>query len=145
MVAEELRELFRRNKVKVLNLMGTPGCGKTSVVEQTIRALGQTRRIAVIEGDIATSLDAERLAVFGKPVVQINTGGACHLDASMIKSAVEQLDLDSIDLLLIENVGNLVCPAEFDIGEDKKVLISSVTEGDDRSRSIRLCSALPTR
>lgn len=132
MVAGQLRETFARNKVKVLNIMGTPGAGKTSVVEQTIRQLGGSCRIGVIEGDIATSLDAERLSVLGIPVVQINTGGACHLDASMIRSAVEQLDLDAIDLLLIENVGNLVCPAEFDLGENKKVLISSVAEGDDK-------------
>lgn len=132
MVAGELREMFTEHKVKVINVMGTPGAGKTSLLEHTINQLGQDWRIAVIEGDIATSLDAERLAVLGIPIVQINTGGACHLDASMIKSAVEQLDLEAIDLLLIENVGNLVCPAEFDLGEDKKVLISSVAEGDDK-------------
>ena len=132
MVAGELRELFKQRKIKVLNIMGTPGAGKTSVVERTIRAIGADWRVAVIEGDIATSLDAEKLAKLNIPVVQINTGGACHLDASMIKSATQQLDLGKIDLLIIENVGNLVCPAEFDLGEDKKILVSSVAEGDDK-------------
>ena len=109
MMAGELRETFARNNIKVLNIMGTPGAGKTSVVEQTIRQLSGSCRIGVIEGDIATSLDAERLSVLGIPVVQINTGSECHLDASMIRSAVEQLDLHAIDLLLIEKQPRLPC------------------------------------
>jgi len=132
MVAAELREMFMRQKVKVINLIGAPGSGKTSLADQTIRRLKGDWKIAVIEGDIATSIDAERLAGLEVPIVQINTGGACHLDASMIKSAIQQIDLDATDLLIIENVGNLVCPAEFDLGEDRKILISSVAEGDDK-------------
>jgi hydrogenase nickel incorporation protein HypB len=112
--------------------MASPGAGKTSVVLQTIRALKKKTRIGVIEGDIASSIDAETVAKEGVPVIQINTGGECHLESFQIQNALNNLPLPDIDLLLIENVGNLVCPAEFSIGEDLKVLIASVPEGDDK-------------
>lgn len=116
----------------VLNLLGSPGCGKTTLLENTIAALKNEFSMAVIEGDLFTSKDAERIGKYGVPVVQINTAGGCHLDAGMVSSALDSIKLDGLDLLIIENVGNLVCPAEFDIGEDAKVVILSVAEGDDK-------------
>ncbi len=126
------RRIYDKAGALVVNLMSSPGAGKTSLLEKTIEALGEIYQIAVIEGDIQSSYDAERIQRKGTQVVQINTDGACHLDGSMILSALEQLDLDEVDLLIIENVGNLVCPAEFNLGEDYKVMILSVAEGDDK-------------
>ncbi|MBW1974879.1 MAG: hydrogenase nickel incorporation protein HypB [Deltaproteobacteria bacterium] len=132
-LAQENRRIFDKAKVFVINLMSSPGAGKTSLLEQTIRALSDQISVGVIEGDIQSSEDAERIQKTNVPVVQINTGGACHLDPSMIRSALDALDLSSIDLLIIENVGNLVCPAEFNLGEHRKIMILSVTEGDDKA------------
>jgi hydrogenase nickel incorporation protein HypB len=115
-----------------LNLMASPGAGKTSLIEQTVARLAGQLRLAVIDGDIATSLDADRAAAAGARAVQINTGGECHLDAVMLQGALDQLDLTAIDLLIVENVGNLVCPANFALGTHKSVLIASTPEGDDK-------------
>lgn len=131
-IAEENRAIFRENEVFVLNLMSSPGAGKTSLLERTIDALHQEMHIGVIEGDIQTSIDAEKISKKGVPAVQINTDDACHLDGNMIRAAFDSLDLKALDLLIIENVGNLVCPAEFDTGEHHKVVILSVPEGDDK-------------
>ena len=132
LIAQENARLFAEHGIYVLNLMGSPGTGKTSLLERTLEALRGRWRIGVIEGDIATSRDAERIAQHGVPTVQINTGGACHLDGNMIRGALGEMDFDGIDLLIVENVGNLVCPAEFRIGEDDKAMILSVTEGEDK-------------
>jgi hydrogenase nickel incorporation protein HypB len=131
-LAAKNRELLDKNKVFAVNVMASPGAGKTSVVLQTIKALKGKVKIGVIEGDIASSIDAETVAKEDVPVVQINTGGECHLEANQLESALNNLPLADIDLLLIENVGNLVCPAEFNLGEHRKVLIASVPEGDDK-------------
>ena len=131
-VAHENRQLFKRKGIYVLNLMSSPGAGKTTLLERTIELLKDTCNLGVIEGDIATSYDAERISSHGIPVTQINTGGACHLESNMIKTALSEFNLDSLDLLIIENVGNLVCPAEFNLGEDAKVMVLSVTEGEDK-------------
>ncbi len=131
-VAAELNTLLTRQGIFVVNLLGSPGCGKTSLVEQTVRLLRNEYKIAVIEGDLYTSKDADRIAAYGAPVIQINTRGGCHLDAGMVKKAVEQLDLSAVDILIVENVGNLVCPAEFAVGEHAKVVVLSVTEGEDK-------------
>ncbi|MFH1538122.1 MAG: hydrogenase nickel incorporation protein HypB [bacterium] len=134
-VADENREMFARAGVYVINLMSSPGSGKTTLLERTLERLSGEMGIAVIEGDIRTTLDAERLNRFGAPIVQINTepfGGDCHLEAAAIKTAVMELDLGKIDLLVIENVGNLVCPAEFVVGEDRKMVVISVAEGEDK-------------
>ncbi len=118
--------------VYALNFMASPGAGKTSLIERTVQALAGEMRLAVVDGDIATSLDADRAAAAGARAVQINTGGDCHLDAVMVHQAIGQLDLDGIDLLIVENVGNLVCPASFALGTHKSVLIASIPEGDDK-------------
>ncbi|MFH1625397.1 MAG: hydrogenase nickel incorporation protein HypB [Pseudomonadota bacterium] len=131
-IAEGNRLLFKENGIFVLNLMSSPGAGKTTLLEKTISALKDEVKIGVIEGDIQTELDAERIRKKGVDVVQINTGGACHLDGNMVHQALGKLDLAKIDLLFIENVGNLVCPAEFRIGEDMKITMLSITEGDDK-------------
>lgn len=131
-LAEDNRRIFRQAGLLVINLMSGPGAGKTSLLERTIEALQDEIRIGVIEGDIQSSYDAERISQKGVQVVQLNTGGACHLDGNMIKSSLEALDLDTLDLLVVENVGNLVCPAEFNVGEDMKAMILSVPEGDDK-------------
>ena len=131
-IAERNRQLFDSNKVFTVNLMSSPGAGKTSLILETIRRLKEKTRVGVIEGDIKSSLDAEAIGKEGVPVIQINTGGECHLDANMLSSALSNMPLQDIELLLIENVGNLVCPAEFSLGEHKKVLISSIPEGDDK-------------
>lgn len=131
-IAEQNRALFDEHGLVVLNLMSSPGAGKTSLLEKTIDALKEETRIGVIEGDIQSSRDAERIALKGVQVVQINTGGACHLDGNMIQQTFGSLDFGSMDLLIVENVGNLVCPAEFNVGEHFKVMILSVTEGDDK-------------
>ncbi len=131
-LAAENRALFDASGVFVLDLMASPGAGKTSTILATIEALRDRYRIAVIEGDIASKVDAEKVKAHGIPAVQINTGGACHLESDMIRRAVETLDLDALDLVIIENVGNLVCPTEFNLGEHAKVMILSVPEGHDK-------------
>jgi hydrogenase nickel incorporation protein HypB len=115
-----------------INLVSSPGAGKTSLLERTIEHLGGTVRMAVVEGDVQTDLDAQRVAKYGVPVVQIVTNGGCHLEARLVQDALAQLDLNAIDLLVVENVGNLVCPANFDLGEAMKVVVLSTTEGDDK-------------
>ncbi|MBM4141440.1 MAG: hydrogenase nickel incorporation protein HypB [Nitrospira sp.] len=131
-IAAENRRLFKDSGVYVINLMSAPGAGKTSLIESTIKELHNKLRIGVIEGDIAGTDDAQRIESLGIPVVQINTGGACHLDANMISEAITDLPLKDLALLIIENVGNLVCPSEFKVGEDMKIMILSITEGDDK-------------
>lgn len=134
-VAEENRKRFTSAHVRAINLISSPGAGKTSLLEATLSRLRGQKKAAVIVGDIATTRDAERIAPSGVPVVQIMTeafGGSCHLEASTIRQALDQIELTGLDLLFIENVGNLVCPAEFDLGEQAKVAILSVTEGEDK-------------
>jgi|GEM_PF-237539 len=126
------RERFRKAGVLALNLMSAPGAGKTTLLERTAEALAGELKLGVVEGDIATSRDAERLAPFNIPIVQINTGSECHLDANMVYGAIRDFPVETLDILIIENVGNLVCPAEFIVGEHHKVMILSVTEGDDK-------------
>jgi len=126
------REHFDRNGVLALNLMSSPGSGKTSLLEATIESLGKELRIAVIEGDLETENDAERIRAKGVQAIQIATGSACHLDAHMVHDALHGLELDGLDLLFIENVGNLVCPASFDLGQHRNVTLLSVPEGDDK-------------
>lgn len=131
-IARENREIFKNRGILVINLMSSPGSGKTTVLERTIDCLHGDINIGVIEGDVYTARDAERIEKKGIPVVQINTGGGCHLDARMIAGAIGRLPLNGLDLLVIENVGNLVCPAEYDLGEAMKVTVLSVTEGNDK-------------
>ena len=134
-MAQQNRTLFAANRIFVLNVMSSPGSGKTTTLEKTLSRIPSEIKSAVIVGDICTTNDADRLAVSGLPVVQVNTdefGGDCHLAAHVIEKAVGGLDLGDIDLLIVENVGNLVCPAEFDIGEDARVVVLSVTEGEDK-------------
>ena len=131
-MAQSNQQLLDSHNVFAVNLMASPGAGKTSLVLETIKGLQGKVRIGVIEGDISSTFDSELIAGQGVPVVQINTGGECHLDASMIRNALDNLPLADIDLLLVENVGNLVCPAEFNLGEHRKVVVSSVPEGDDK-------------
>jgi len=134
-IARANRDDFDRAGVTVVNLMSAPGAGKTTLLERVVADLGDVRA-GVLEGDVQGSLDADRLASLHVPVVQLNTGsgfgGECHLDANMVRSALPSLPLDDLDLLIVENVGNLVCPAEFRIGEDHRVMVSSVTEGEDK-------------
>ena len=134
-IAHANRADFDREGVAVVNLMSAPGAGKTTLLEQTLAERGETR-VGVLEGDVQGSLDADRLSALHVPVVQLNTdggfGGECHLDANMVRTAIPDLDLPAIDLLVIENVGNLVCPAEFRVGEDAKAMVCSVTEGEDK-------------
>jgi hydrogenase nickel incorporation protein HypB len=143
-IASQSRTLFAEKGIYVLNLMGSPGAGKTTLLEQTIEHLKDKNHIAVIEGDIATSRDAERIAHHAIPAVQINTGGACHLDGNMVRGALKEFNLNQIDLLIVENVGNLVCPAEFNIGENDKAMIISVTEGDDKPKKYPLMFQVST-
>ncbi len=131
-IAESLQQLFKEKNIFVFNLLGSPGAGKTSLLEATLQDLAKDYRLAVIEGDLFTAKDAERIHALGVPVIQINTVGGCHLDAKMIQDALGDLNLDDLDMIIIENVGNLVCPAEFDIGESMKVTVLSVTEGEDK-------------
>ncbi len=131
-LARENRNLFFRKGIFVLNLVSSPGSGKTAILERTLLDLRERLRFAVIEGDQQTDNDAVRIAATGVPVKQVNTGAGCHLDAHMVSHAVENFDLDALDVLLIENVGNLVCPASFDLGENHKVVVLSVTEGEDK-------------
>ena len=131
-LAAELRQRFADNHVYVVDLLASPGSGKTSTILATIDALRDEFNIAVIEGDIASSVDAEKIKEQGIPAVQINTGGACHLESAMLKRAIDVLDLERLDLIIIENVGNLVCPTDFDLGENAKIMILSVPDGDDK-------------
>jgi hydrogenase nickel incorporation protein HypB len=131
-VAGENRELFDGKGVRVVNVMASPGAGKTSTILATIDRLPNAFRPGVIEGDVASSIDADRIAAHGVPVVQINTGGNCHLDAPMIRSALPHLDLDSVNLVFIENVGNLICPANYRLGADLNLVIGSVPENHDK-------------
>jgi hydrogenase nickel incorporation protein HypB len=134
-IAAANRDDFDRAGVSVVNLMSAPGAGKTTLLERTLAERGEVR-VGVLEGDVQGSMDADRLSILHIPVVQINTdagfGGECHLDANMVRSALPDIDLEQLDLLVVENVGNLVCPAEFRIGEDAKAMICSVTEGEDK-------------
>lgn len=130
--AEELRRLFAAHALLVLNLISSPGAGKTSLLEKTLTALGNEYRFGVIEGDLQTDNDARRVEASGAKAVQINTHGGCHLDSSMIREVIGNFNLAELDVLFIENVGNLVCPVEFDLGEDCKIALLSVTEGDDK-------------
>ena len=131
-LAEANRARLDAAGVFAINLMASPGAGKTSLITRTIEALRGQLRIGVVDGDLASTLDADRVAALGVPSVQVNTGGTCHLDAVMLQTALPQLPLDSLDLLIVENVGNLVCPASFKLGVHKDVLIASVPEGDDK-------------
>jgi hydrogenase nickel incorporation protein HypB len=147
-LAARNRELFSSKNVFVLNMMSSPGSGKTTTLEKTLALLAPALRCAVIVGDVCTTNDADRLAESGAPVIQINTdafGGDCHLAAHVIEKAAMDLDLDQTELLIVENVGNLVCPAEFDIGEDARVVVLSVTEGEDKPLKyplmFRVCDA----
>jgi hydrogenase nickel incorporation protein HypB len=131
-IAAENKKVFGEAGVYVINIMSGPGAGKTSLIEKTIESINDKIRMGVIEGDIAGIDDAQRIEKLGIPVVQINTGGACHLDANMIREVMYELPLNELDLLIIENVGNLVCPAEFKVGEDIKVMLLSIAEGHDK-------------
>jgi hydrogenase nickel incorporation protein HypB len=131
-IAAENQEIFNAAGVKAFNFMASPGAGKTSLIEQTIIRLLPSMKLAVIDGDIATNIDADRAQAAGAVAVQINTGGECHLDAVMINSALKQMNLHNIDAIIIENVGNLVCPASFQLGSHKSILIASIPEGDDK-------------
>ena len=148
-MAQQNRKMFADKGVFVLNVMSSPGSGKTTILQKTLSELMPDVKSAVIVGDICTPHDAERLAVSGAPVVQVNTdqfGGDYHLAAHVIEKAARDLELDSIDLLIVENIGNLVCPAEFDIGEDTRVVVLSVTEGEDKPVKyplmFRVCDAV---
>ncbi|MFC1899455.1 hydrogenase nickel incorporation protein HypB [Chloroflexota bacterium] len=131
-IAEKNREALKTNNVFTVNIMASPGAGKTSLILQTIKALKGKTKIGVIEGDISSSVDAERVGKEGVPALQINTGGGCHLDANMIENALNNFPLKDVDILFIENVGNLICPAGYALGEDINILISSIPEGDDK-------------
>jgi hydrogenase nickel incorporation protein HypB len=131
-VAAQNRRWFAAHKVSVFNVVSSPGAGKTTLLERTIERLSGSIRMAVVEGDVQTDFDAQRVARYGVPVVQIVTNGGCHLEAKLVQEAVEALDLAATELLVIENVGNLVCPANYDLGEALKVVVLSTTEGDDK-------------
>ena len=131
-IADKNRQLFKERGIFVLNLVSSPGAGKTSILEKTFQELQGAIKIAVIEGDVQTDLDARRVARYGVSVVQIVTLGGCHLEANLVQDALKSLDLNGIELLFIENVGNLVCPAGYDLGEAMKVVVLSTTEGDDK-------------
>jgi hydrogenase nickel incorporation protein HypB len=131
-LAAKNRELFQQHSAFVVNIVSSPGSGKTSILEQTLEHLKGKLRVAVIEGDVQTDFDAQRVAKFDVPVVQIVTNGGCHLDAKLVQDALGNIDLNGIQLLVIENVGNLVCPANYDLGEHIKVVVASTTEGDDK-------------
>nr|WP_295971445.1 hydrogenase nickel incorporation protein HypB [uncultured Bacillus sp.] len=130
--AEFNRELFTNSKTLVINLMSSPGAGKTTLLEETVRSLSGRYSIGVIEGDLATERDADRIRAMGAQAVQINTHGGCHLDARMVAASLAEFDLDEIDILFIENVGNLVCPSGYDLGQNHKVAVLSVPEGNDK-------------
>src|SRR3972149_1388451 len=130
--ARENKKILDKHGVLTINIMSSPGAGKTSLILGTIKRLKQKTRIAVIEGDVASSVDAEKVNALGIPVVQINTAGGCHLDAFMVEKALSDLPLEKTDLLFSENVGNLICPNNYTLGEDRRVMISSLPEGDDK-------------
>ena len=130
--ADKNRKLFRDSGILVLNILSSPGAGKTSLIIETIKRLKSRKNIGVIEGDISSTYDAERIKKFTSNVVQINTGGTCHLNATMVAQAIKKLNTRNLDIIMIENVGNLICPVGFDLGEDYKIVISSVNEGDDK-------------
>ncbi len=131
-IAGQNRALFERAGLFVFNIVSSPGAGKTSILERTLEELNGTPRVAVIEGDVQTDFDAQRVARYRVPVVQIVTNGACHLEARLVHEALQRMDLSQFDILIIENVGNLVCPANYDLGEALKVVVLSTTEGDDK-------------
>jgi len=131
-IAAELKDFFGHKGILAVNIMSSPGAGKTTLLERTLTELGGEMRMAVVEGDLQTDNDARRVAATGAQAVQINTEGGCHLTSSQVQEAIKSLDLTGLDILFIENVGNLVCPAEFDVGEDFKITLLSVTEGDDK-------------
>ncbi len=131
-LATQIRNKFKDNNTFVINIVSSPGSGKTSILERTIEVLKSKIKLAVIEGDVQTDFDAKRVEKYNVPVVQIVTNGGCHLDAKLVKDALENIDLKGIKFLVIENVGNLVCPAGYDLGEDYKVVVLSTTEGDDK-------------
>ncbi len=137
-IAKENEELFRKRNLFVFNVMSSPGAGKTTFLVELIKRLKNRYRIGVVEGDVASHIDAERISEQGVPVVQVNTGGTCHLDASMVKKALEHLPLDELDVVIIENVGNLVCPAEWNLGEHLKIVLLSIPEGDDKPQKYPL-------
>jgi hydrogenase nickel incorporation protein HypB len=130
--ANEVRELLRMKNVLMVNIISSPGAGKTTLLERTCEELGKRYRIAVIEGDITTDRDAQRLKKFNIPIVVINTEGGCHLDSHSISKVLSEFDLENIDILFVENVGNLICPSQFDLGEEFKLAVVSTTEGDDK-------------
>ncbi|HEX4202781.1 MAG TPA: hydrogenase nickel incorporation protein HypB [Ktedonobacteraceae bacterium] len=131
-VAQEIRQALIPRGIRTLNFMSSPGAGKTTLLERTIERLHERLGIGVIEGDVETSADAERIEAAGARTVQINTRGACHLEAHMIRAALAEIELKGLNLLVIENIGNLVCPADWDLGEDQRVVVVSTTEGDDK-------------
>lgn len=131
-IASESRKFFNEKKVFTINLLGSPGCGKTSLLEKVLTAMNSSWHVAIIEGDLYTAKDAARIAHYNTNVVQINTGGSCHLDASMIEKALPLIHMQDLDCLIIENIGNLVCPASYDLGEDMKIVVMSIAEGNDK-------------
>ena len=131
-LAAEIQQRLNSASVFSINIMASPGAGKTSLIERTLHDLKALHEIAVIDGDVATSIDADRAAKAGATAVQINTGGQCHIDANMLRLAINELDLKDLDLLLVENVGNLICPVSFQLGTHKNILIASIPEGDDK-------------
>lgn len=131
-IASENRQIFKENNIFTINLLSSPGSGKTSLLEKTLEKLNGRIPLAVVEGDVQTDNDAQRIARYHVPVVQIITNGGCHLEAKLVQNALDSFDLSSLQMLVIENVGNLVCPASYDLGEDKKIVMISTTEGDDK-------------
>ena len=131
-VAQQNRDIFVHHGIFVINMVSSPGAGKTSLLERTLEHLQGSIRVAVIEGDVQTDLDAQRVARYGVPAVQIITRGGCHLEANLVREALQNIALENIQLLIIENVGNLVCPSNYDLGESLKVVVGSTTEGDDK-------------
>ncbi len=131
-IAEENQRMLRDQRILAVNLMASPGAGKTSLILQTGKALAGRARIGVVEGDVASRIDADKVASQNIPVIQINTGGECHLDAATVRKALKALPLSEVDILFIENIGNLICPVEFKLGEEIRVVVASVPEGDDK-------------
>jgi len=130
--AEQVRALLKEKNIRMYNLISSPGAGKTTLLEQTCRHLSHSSRVGIIEGDVYTDRDAQRLKQYGFPIVLINTEGGCHLDSNSIEGALKEFDLDRLDILFVENVGNLVCPSHFDLGESSKIAVVSTSEGDDK-------------
>jgi hydrogenase nickel incorporation protein HypB len=131
-IAEENRKIFRKKKIFVINMLSSPGSGKTSLLENTIGKINKRYKLAVIEGDVQTDLDAQRISKYDVPVIQVVTKGGCHLEASLVQNALKNLPVEDLDLIVIENVGNLVCPSNYDLGEMHKIVLVSTTEGDDK-------------